>query len=665
MNTINNRKNKKIFLLIFFLIFFIFYFKIPVFSKNNQETNLLDEKEKLLELASQGKIRTCLKPSFEGEKPAGSPPIQKTFIRLTGFCGSPSGCTCVRYQGRNYKIDHFFNDEKCQEIEKNKSLCENFKELRSSNDKQKQKLGNKCVSCAHSKADAVDPVLSSLKPIVKNCNIIRNNRLAKNYFNKDNILGETTILPYGQIDVVVEEETARHAENSFYAVGNLPPQQNSSTNDEAAQGNEKSIQIGKIVFNLTDFESPNVETKCVNISWDPFGRVFDANTLEPISDIEVVLIDKNTNQPVVNQFEENFDITGNDGVFNILVEKEGYYKLEVFSNLTDHKLVKNPKINPLWKKIYSDLYVKDSYFFEKPKIATHHDIPLVAEKDNPYHVSQIEIINLEAINLNSTIEYKGRVSYPYALVCLKDEKTNKIVSDCVNADNIGKFSISVNKSKIPHSRLFVDVKRVNLTDPKTYEKINNKFNIVEKNQTIIEENNIKKYYFDPILSVIEGYAYDENRKVIPYAVVNVRLKANDKIFFTVNADKNGFFSISSDKLPFFEYYLEFIDPQKNKKIIKTTSEFVNDNNAYLLSNNINLINNFKLEKKFDNKNDLKNKKNDYFGSTKPTITILEKNKETIEKNFYLFFLIIFILILIAILVFYLILRNNFLKKTSY
>jgi hypothetical protein len=100
---------------------------------------------------------------------------------------------------------------------------------------------------------------------------------------------------------------------------------------------------------------------------------------------------------------------------------------------------------------------------------------------------------------------------------------------------------------------------------------------------------VKPMGFDPILSYIEGYTYNESGTVISNATVTVKLKADDQVFYKTTADESGFFAIYSNSLPFFEYYLEITNPAVGTPVKQTTSEFIALNQDYLASENLDLI----------------------------------------------------------------------------
>lgn len=566
------------------------------------------------ELMQQGSVRTCLKASFASDT-AGTGPIRKTKIHLTGRCESPSGCTCISSWGRNSNVERLENESCDQQFDKalnNMSAAAIAKKKAAGKcnaGKKSKRTGKDCgdcscfaedqaASCGHAKADTRDPFLSSLQAGSRVCNIVQNNIAAKQgttnlaSANGSQVLGAATgVLPYGDVDVIVEEETYRHTPHDFLASGTLDGQATGTGGEtkDIEQGNNKTQKEGTLIFSQadSDVKVKNLETNCTSISWDPYGRVFDATSLEPISDVEVTMIDNATKLPAVQQYNRVDDITGEDGVFNIQVEKEGIYELTA-DPLSDHSFTLNVQLDPNWKHIYSDLYFPSVTYVEKKGVPTHHDIPL-QPNDKPYTFAAAEPVigSMKSQNMGDTVVYMGRVTFPFAKVCLVQADDNSVIGDCVNANNIGRFTIAVDVKDIPPVQTTIKVNKVDLTKL----KFNDNDEIVETlNERSYISTNIErnpKNFFNPILSSVDGYVYDTQGKLIPNATVLVKLKMNDSQFYQTVADANGYFAIATNKLPYVEYYFEFVDPVSKQKVIKNTSQFVEDNKEYLKLKKIN------------------------------------------------------------------------------
>jgi len=500
---------KWIIVILFFLVFLLFYLNGNIIAQTDNS-----------ELMEQGKIRTCLVPTFVGDIPhgGGANPIRSTTYELKGSCESPTGCYCVWNQGKNTATAQMEEMGECSEysgVEKGTNCKDPSLSERES---------NRCTHCGHINQDAKNGVLSSLQPVVdKQCNIIENKLNS----------GVTGLLPQGPIDIIIKEDTARHTNSDFSAVGDAPVVMTGRGEAPTGiEGKAKSQQLAEAKFLLNQIESnsEDLETSCTTISWDPYGRVFDAVSLEPIADVEVTLVDALTNKPAVQQYNWNNDVTGDDGVFNIQVEKEGSYQMTT-DPVTSHVFKSSPKLSPNWSKIYSDLYYPGINFIEKINVATHHDIPL-QPISAPYREAVAKIINgtLKSQNLGNFIVYTGRATFPMAKICLRETNTGKIVGKCVNANNIGKFTIAVEKNNIPEEKLQIVANKVDLNNPDLYKKDKKVETLNTSSIIVFDPDEKKSYYFEPILSHVEGYVYDGQGVKIPGADVLVKLKINNKIF---------------------------------------------------------------------------------------------------------------------------------------
>jgi hypothetical protein len=132
-------------------------------------------------------------------------------------------------------------------------------------------------------------------------------------------------------------------------------------------------QQGTLFFDSTD-------KRCVMIKWDPYGLVFDANTLEPLSNVKITLLEK-TETGTFAPFEGknipggvvNPILSENDGGYNFLVP-DGVYKLQI--NDSRYALVTDSdKVNPKASTLYSDIYHGGEIL--QAGETEHHDIPVI------------------------------------------------------------------------------------------------------------------------------------------------------------------------------------------------------------------------------------------------------------------------------------------------
>lgn len=407
-------------------------------------------------------------------------------------------------------------------------------------------------------------------------------------------LKEYSPIPKGEVNIKITERGLDSHKLYFYygrSIGNITP----TTVQEllgsgGVTGEAASQQIGEI--NEFSFEATpppgGTSQSCTFIAWDPYGRVFDSVSLEPIPNVKVNLIDDKTKDPTVMRFEKNNDTTMADGLFNILVENEGMYSLAL-DPISTHQFIKNPALNPNYSKIFYDLYYPNDVFEEKQNIPTHHDIPL-QPIGNPYIAPKVEIMKIEtAINMKENSLFKGRVSHPFAKVCLVGEISKKEFGCTANADKFGIYQILINNNNIPTDEKLIPVgKKVDINSISLTQTVQQSIKIDSWSDTTpAPKREILGY--EPVFSHIEGYAYDEKGLVSPRAKVDVILRSNNKIIFTTYTDDSGFFSIYSKNLPIFEYYLQIIPPGSAQAIHLTTSEFAKANENHIVSEKLNLL----------------------------------------------------------------------------
>jgi hypothetical protein len=401
----------------------------------------------------------------------------------------------------------------------------------------------------------------------------------------------------GKVDVTVTGTFLSHVSHDFFAIGDAPLV--TETGLGAVEGENRTQQVGEVTFQT--FTSQSSQQSCTTIYWDPFGRVFDAISLEPITNVNVSLFQNPSKQLVF--LPTNPAKTDNRGVYNILVNTEDDYYLNVDTPAT-HSFTKNVNLNPNYTKIYSQIYTPGEIFHESPPPGSippdfdfspyFHDIPL-QPKGEPYHVAVVAVISesLRQTDLGNFVNYWGQVTFPMAKVCLVGETSGPI--GCTNADKYGNFQLNADKLSVPQELLEIKVEKVDLTKLSKATVLNKIISFFVKDvnaQSSISINSPtptpKMIGFNPILSYIEGYAYGEVGVPIPNARITIKLKANDEVFYQTTTDKTGFFTIFSNHLPFFEYYFDITSPT-GQTIKQTTGEFITFNQDYLNEQGLDLI----------------------------------------------------------------------------
>ncbi|MCR4313440.1 MAG: hypothetical protein NUV58_04275, partial [Candidatus Roizmanbacteria bacterium] len=363
---------------------------------------------------------------------------------------------------------------------------------------------------------------------------------------------------------------------------------------------------------------------CTQIYWDPYGRVFDAVSLEPFSagQATVTLLDEKGN-PSANTFVNNV-LIDEMGKYNIRINKDGNYKLNVTPK-TNHSFtagIPNPKYKDLYEFIYK---LGDPAFVEIAKSPKRVDVALTP-KGTPYSRSP-DYISREYID----VWYDGAA---YTKIALRTVHPKTIVKVMVNgveitedgngkalpktSDKEGYWLALIKKDILSQNGFSIELIKNPQYYPLTQGSTGFIGQIMDKLLSLFVQNvsaqqSIKindpvsptpkasgsttVIQFEPILEYIEGYSYDDASKIVPKARVNIKLKANNKIYSTTTTDDSGFFTLYPKDLPPYEYYLEIVNPETGKASIQTTSKFVEKNQAYLDSEKIDLMKVTKLDQK--------------------------------------------------------------------
>lgn len=539
-------------------------------------------------IMDQGSTRTCLhgKPAGPLNQPNRDKMIMNATLNLDGQCISSTGCEIWLHNSGNTNI------------EVNERI---LADCRNGSDR------NYCDDTTHEEEELARDV--DVKPgwtQVTDFTILSSKpgktEIALN--SDKNVLGEGTAatVPNGQVNIQVSGRYAAHVNWSYYAIGDgqaLPQEMGTGAGTPIDEQNP-SQQLGTIddPAPTININQEGLKEDCVTFYWDPYGRLFDTQSLEPMSGIKVTLLDNKGKPAVINGPFNNYDITKIDnGVYNILVSKEADYQLTVDAPIT-HLFTRNVNLHPNYSAIYSDIYLPGDIFHEAPIPQNppknfdfskyQHDIPLVA-KGSPYIMPEEDVFVLKSTvlstDMGSFVNFAGRVTFPRAKVCLVGKETKKVYGNCVNADKYGSFTINIDKNKLTQEYLFIIPEKVDLTKP-----------IIKSNNINISKINFKDSKligYEPILNYVEGYAYDDLGRPMPKAQITVKLKDGDTVFYTTTADDTGFFTIYGKNLPFPEYYFEISDNKGGTPKKVTTSKFVEMNKSYLDNENLDLINSTK------------------------------------------------------------------------
>lgn len=372
-------------------------------------------------------------------------------------------------------------------------------------------------------------------------------------------------------------------------------------------GEEKTQQIGTF-----SFESAVNQSDCVSLSWDPYGRVFDSKTLEPVNKTSVTLLKKRANGVFTMMTPSdllggniiNPQTTKEDGGFSFVVPDGTYKLIASHSNYVFPEKIVNLQSN--YSKIYSDIYPDQTgeEIVQKGMIQ-HRDIPLKQVLVGLETNAKLMEYFYDLDKSTSTVIIKGRVSHPFAEIkaySLKPDPVSQenvryrlLTENPLRSDKLGNFVLRVDQSQFEPTESFgeITVEKIDLTQPNLVEKIKQwLFGFIGKvnAQTMIASS----IRLEPILNYLEGYAYDAGGEVLPNATVSIYLNFSNKPAYQAKADDKGYYKISSEFLPSMPYRIAYTTTAG--QVVKTsTSKFIAQNSDSIVASDIK-INQFKNEK---------------------------------------------------------------------
>lgn len=340
----------------------------------------------------------------------------------------------------------------------------------------------------------------------------------------------------------------------------------------------KEIPVGKGGEQQGTFTFEGALSSCVPISWDPYGIIFDSQSLEPVAGVKVSLNKMRSSGQFTLAVGDDIPsilnpiTTVEDGAFEFYVP-DGTYKLDVSKTGLIF-----PNTKPLatnYKKIYSDIY-RGENIVQKGAIQ-HRDIPVDAVS-TPYS-APIKIIAYTTMleKASNTFIIQGRVSHPLAIIKIygkKPDAANKNIYVKTRlllsrkADKIGQFDIKINMTKLGATEVVGDINFIK-PDYKNLSAIT------------VDENKKTVLSVEPILNYVEGYAYDDFGKPLINATVGIYLNQADSPINEVTTDENGFYKISSEYLPPMSYGLQY-SLSNGLKVTVPLTKFISQNSQYIV-----------------------------------------------------------------------------------
>lgn len=351
---------------------------------------------------------------------------------------------------------------------------------------------------------------------------------------------------------------------------------------------------------------------CKGKAWDPYGIVFDMKSLEPIPDVDVLLKMRNPQ----NVFDSEYAKSENLLIFNpfdsdstgeyLFFVKDGDYVLEPLTQSVPHPythpiLAQQSSLAPNTLSIYSDIYFKDSPPILQRGAIQHRDIPLMP-LDGVGKEYPLEIVseNVE-LGVDGKMIYSGRVSHPYAEIVIETCRKVNNIESCSNpqiygknnggANKFGNFTFTLDQTQLQsgeyYRRSFRKVDLNALTTAKI-QPVNLILHVVSslfQPKVVNAQEPSNSARIEPVVSYIEGYAYDAEGNLLPNAQVLIKVSLSEMPLYQTVANANGYYKITSEFLPKTEYAIEYLVGNDSARI--TTSQLLEQNKAFIEAEKIN------------------------------------------------------------------------------
>jgi hypothetical protein len=314
---------------------------------------------------------------------------------------------------------------------------------------------------------------------------------------------------------------------------------------------------------------------------DPYGRVFDSHTLEPLAGATVTLLQesdgaletvKNDAVTSVSGYTaiRNPQMTGNDGRFSFYVP-DGDYILK--ASRPGYMFPNRDDLNPAANAFYSDIYRGET--IEQRGKVEHRDIPLdpvdLEESEGYAKGNAIRILSyFQSFERSKGIySVEGSVSHPRATVVLYGIDPNELKNGAtvrtravvrVIADTQGHFSLAFPTSKLNPNETLGQLEAV---------KAN--VGVIKRRNGVLTDRHAVP--LDPVLPFVDGYARGPSGTVHPGASVRVRVPFSETPVMETTADANGRFAFPPGRLPPVAFELE-VDPEDGPGEMVSTTIFM-------------------------------------------------------------------------------------------
>lgn len=331
----------------------------------------------------------------------------------------------------------------------------------------------------------------------------------------------------GSIDLTVKPQNDGDSRHHTCMIGwTIPATVTGSDGSTDPNANPDSDASYGLEYTSFTFESGRAA--CISVYADPYGRVYNKQ-LRPVPGAKVSIFDYDS-KALINLFGlPNPVTTESTGMFNFNLPPGRTY---LQTSLTNTPL----DVHPNYALAYTKPYVQGDLIVEALGKAEQRDIPVTGG-----NTPVLDLKGYAHVRIGDEIHIQGIASWPLTMVDVM-QGTTAVVSQ--QSDKFGNFTFRLNPSKIdPTQQITVKLTEVDLTVNPKVPATNPKTDSIT---------------FDPIPSYLEGYAYNTQGKLVPFATIRIRMTNSDSIYYQTKADGNAFYSIAPRNIPILPYYLEVV-----------------------------------------------------------------------------------------------------------
>jgi hypothetical protein len=416
---------------------------------------------------------------------------------------------------------------------------------------------------------------------------------------------------------------------------------------EGGVGSDPSDKIGTLGFPSADESCANVGTS----SPDPYGRVFNKTSLQPVEGVQMVVYRKvipmGSSDPTdaryekVNPTDPRFQIqdpffrnpyqTDESGGYSFVVPA-GEYKLIALDSGSGPSVLGDPvqlstlanntmdlQANTFGDKILvsvggvtQNLYPPDASMGERAKVYGVSvpasapgtvDLPVItvttedqrrdiSSNSAPKQMKQIWRNQIADV-VTGDLVVTGRINKPFGNVYAETPQGATI--SYAQADAKGDYTLFIpgsglvghggyNLRFVPQPLTLVpppQARGIGYFLSKVFGGIFSVVHAADNDQSLVVP-------VEPRLNYLEGFAYDANGLVLKNTEVVIVSTLTSLPYYTTKTDQDGFYRVYSENLPRNNYQIAYIDPNTQKTLFVSATEYLAKNEKYITENKVDL-----------------------------------------------------------------------------